>query len=66
MNFYNGLQFIYYQHVDGSLSYTPYKWVIAIKLLLNCTRPRPEEPYGYKEELKVVSISIIIDKITNK
>ena len=53
VNFLDRLGFVCYQSNDSGLSYTPYKGIIEVKLSFNFTNPRPEDPHGYKEELKV-------------
>ena len=38
---------------DGGLSYGPYKQVIAIKSLNTYTNNEPQDPHGYKEQVKI-------------
>ena len=67
VNFFERLQYICYQNNDGGLSYNLYKGVIATKSLLNFTNRRPNDPHGYKEELKIKysTTTAIIRKFLN-
>ena len=38
---------------DGGLSFKPYKNVVAVKSLNNFTNANPNDPHGFKEELKI-------------
>ena len=38
---------------DGGLSNGPYKQVVAIKLLNTYTNNEPQDPHGYKEQVKI-------------
>ena len=38
---------------DGGLSHKPYNIAVAVKSLHNYTNPKPDDPHGLKEELKV-------------
>ena len=52
---------------DGGLSYTPYKQVVAVKLLNNFSNNKPHDPHGYKEEAKIKynSVKAIAGKCPN-
>ena len=38
---------------DGGLSYGPYKQVVAVKSMNNYTNKKPNEPHGFKEQVKI-------------
>ena len=38
---------------NGGLSFKPYKNVVAVKSLTNFTNAKPNDPHGFKEELKI-------------
>ena len=38
---------------DGGLSYGPYKQVVAMKLLNIYTNNEPQDPHGYKKQVKI-------------
>ena len=38
---------------DGGLSYAPYKQVVSIKSLNTFTNNDPQDPHGFKEEVKI-------------
>ena len=38
---------------DSGLSYRPYKQVVAIKSLSTYTNNDPQDPHGYKEQVKI-------------
>ena len=66
-NFLNRLRVICYESNDGGLSHKPYKIAVAVKSLHNCTNPKPDNPHGFKEELKVKyeTILAIVRKFPN-
>ena len=47
------VQKVCYGSDDGGLSFKPYKNVVAVKLLNNFTNANPNDPHGFKEELKI-------------
>ena len=38
---------------NSSLSFGPYKQVIVVKLMNNYSNNKPDDPYGFKEEVKI-------------
>ena len=38
---------------DGGLSFKPYKNVVVVKSLNNFSNEKPNDPHGFKEELKI-------------
>ena len=52
---------------DGGLSLKPYKNVVAVKLLNNFTNAKPNDPHGFKEELKIKydAVLAVIRKFLN-
>ena len=53
INFLQRLNVICYESNDGGLSHKPYKIAIAVKSLDNYSNPKPNNPHGFKEELKI-------------
>ena len=47
------LRTIYHKSDDGSLSYKPYKVVVAVKSLHNISNSKPSNFHAFKEELKI-------------
>ena len=52
---------------DGGLSYGPYKQVLAIKSLNTYTNIEPQDPHGYKEQVKIkyAATKAIVRKFAN-
>ena len=52
---------------DGGLSYGPYKQVVAVKLMNNYTNNEPNDPHGFKEQVKIKykGIKAIVGKFPN-
>ena len=44
---------VYFCVDNSGLSYGPYKQVIAIKLLNTYTNDEPQDPHGFKEQVKI-------------
>ena len=42
-----------YGSEDGGLSFKPYKNVVVVKSLNNFTNVKPNNPHGFKEDLKI-------------
>ena len=53
INILHRLKFICYEIIDRGLSHKPYKIAVAVKSLHNYTNLKPDNPHGFKEELKV-------------
>ena len=47
------MRFICFGGNDGGLSYMPYKQVVTIKLLNTYTNNHPNDPHGFKEQVKI-------------
>ena len=50
------LQTVCYGSDDGGLSFKPYKNVVVVKSLNNFSNAKPNDLYGFKEELKIKSM----------
>ena len=44
---------------DGGLSFKPYKNVVVVKSLNNFSNAKPNDPHGFKEELKIKHDAIL-------
>ena len=68
INFLQKLIFTCYESNDGSLSHKPYKIAIAVKSLHNYSNTKPNNPYGFKEELKIKEEAtlVIVGKFPNR
>ena len=53
ITFFDRLKVICYESNDGGFSHKPYKIAVAVKSLHNYTNLKPDNPHGFKEELKV-------------
>ena len=53
INFLAILQTVCYRSDDGGLSFEPYKNVVVVKSLKNFSNAKPNDPHGFKEELKI-------------
>ena len=51
--FIEQLRSICFGGYDGGLSYAPYKQVVAIKSLNTYTTNNPNDPHGFKEQVKI-------------
>ena len=51
--FIERLRTVYFGSDDGGLSYRPYKQVVAIKLMNNYNNNEPNDPHGFKEQVKI-------------
>ena len=53
--------------VDKGLSFKPYKQIISVKLLNNFSNIKPNDPYGFKEEIKINynAVLVVIEKFPN-
>ena len=64
---YYRLKVVCYESDDSSLSYKPYKVVVAVKLVHNFTNPRADDPHVFREEVKVkYNTTAIIGKFPNR
>ena len=52
---------------DGGLSFKPYKIVVAVKSMNNFTNNKPNDPHGFKEELKIKydAVLAVVGKFPN-
>ena len=53
INFLAILRTVCYGSDDGGLSFKPYKNVVVVKSLNNFINAKPNDPHGFKEELKI-------------
>ena len=53
INFIQRLNVICYESNDGCLFHKPYNIAIAVKALQNYNNLKPNDPHGFKEELKI-------------
>ena len=53
IKFLNRLRTICFSSNNGSLSYAPYKQVVAVKLLHKYSNNKPYDLRGFKEEVKI-------------
>ena len=67
INFLTRLQTVCYESNDPGLSYKPYKMDVAMKSLPNFSNSKPNDPYAFKEELKIKfgAVSAIVRKFLN-
>ena len=67
INFLTRLQTVCYGSNDGGLSFKPYKNVVAVKSLNNFTNVKPNDPHGFKEEIKIKydAVLVVIRKCRN-
>ena len=67
INFLERLQTVCYGSDDGGLSFKPYKIVVAVKSLNNFSNAKPNDPHGFKEELKIKydAVLAVVDKFPN-
>ena len=61
------VQKVCYGSDDGGLSFNPYKNVVAVKSLNNFTNANPNDPHGFKEELKIKyeAVLAVVGKFLN-
>ena len=67
INFLARLQTVYYGSDDGGLSFKPYKNVVVVKSLNNFSNAKSNDPYGFKEELKIKfdAVLAVVGKFLN-
>ena len=67
IEFLNWLHTVCFGDDDGGLSYTPYKQVVAMKLLNNFSNSKPYDTRGFIEEVKIKynSVKAIAGKFPN-
>ena len=67
VNFLERLRTVCYGSDDGGLSFKPYKIVVAVKSLNNFSNAKPNDPHGFKEELKIKydAVLAVVDKFPN-
>ena len=53
INFLEIIQTVCYGSDDGGLSFKPYKNVVVVKSFNNFSNAKPNDPHGFKEELKI-------------
>ena len=61
------VQKVCYGSDDGGLSFKPYKNVVVVKSLNNFSNDKPNDPHGFKEELKIKYdvVLAIVGKLPN-
>ena len=67
INFLTRLQTVCYGSEDRGLSFKPYKNVVVVKSLNNFSNAKPNDPHGFKEELKIKynAILAVVGKFQN-
>ena len=67
INFLKILRTVCYGSDDGGLSFKPYKNVVVVKSLNNFSNAKPNNPHGYKEELKIKydAVLAVVGKFLN-
>ena len=65
--FPNRLHTICFDSNNSSLSYAPYKQVVAVKSLNNYSNNKPYDPHSFKEEVKIKynAVKVITGKFSN-
>ena len=53
IKFLDRIKLICYESKGRGSSHKPYKIAFAVKLLHNCTKPKPDDPHRIKAEVKV-------------
>ena len=53
IEFLNQLYTVSFGSNNSGLSYEPYKQVVAVKLMNNYTNNKPNDPRGFKEQVKI-------------
>ena len=61
------LQTVCYRSDDGGVSFKPYKNVVVVKSLNNFSKAKPNDPHGFKEELKIKydAVLAVVGKFPN-
>ena len=67
INFLTRVRTVCYGSEDGGLSFKPYKNVVVVKSLNNFTNVRPNNPHGFKEDLKIKynAVLAVVGKFSN-
>ena len=53
IKFLNQVCTVCFRSDDRGLSFGPYKQVVAVKTMDNCSNNKPHDPHDFKEEVKI-------------
>ena len=67
INFLKQLCTACYGSDNGGLSFKPYKQVVSVKSLNNFSDAKPNDPHGFKEEIKIKfdAVKAVVEKFPN-
>ena len=68
IEFLNLLHTVCFGSDNEDLSYGPYKQVVAVKLMNNCSNNKPHDPHGFKEEVKIKydAVKVVAGRFQNE